>query len=89
MISGFDNQSEIIKIENFFLFVKLNQLLQMLKTGFCSFFGLFEESLSTLWERLDQTGVTSLVVQEILIRAIALFGNQSKWILTLCLQCRI
>ena len=61
----------------------------MLETSFCCFFGLFEESFCTLWEWLDQTSITSLVVQEVLIRTISLFGCQSEWILSFCFQLRV
>ena len=61
----------------------------MLETSFCSFFGLFEESFCTLWEWLDQTSITSLVVQEVLIRTVSLFGCQSEWILSFCFQLRV
>ena len=73
------------------LFVKLYQLLQMLITSLCSILRLLEQSLSSLWEWLDQTSVTSLVVQEclIIIEVYTLLRCEAEWILALCLNSRV
>ena len=61
----------------------------MFITCLCSLLGFLKESLCSFWEWLNKTCITCLVVEEILIRSVTLFGCQGKWILSFCLKFRI
>ena len=59
----------------------------MLISFLSNFLRLSEESLSSFWEWLNKSCITSLVIKEFLILSITFLRCKCEWILSFSLKC--